>query len=85
MGMRKTEKVKTKLHTRIPFKLDPGKKIPKKNSKKIQKIIKPLTGIIFSQNGMRKAEKVKTKFCSRISFILDPGKKIPKKISKKFK
>ena len=33
-----------------------------KNSKKIQKVIKPLTGIIFCQNGMTLAEKVKTKF-----------------------
>ena len=56
-----------------------------KNSKKIQKIIKTLPGIIFGQNGMRKAEKVKTKFYSRIPIILDPGKKIPKKIVKKFK
>ena len=83
--MRQAEKVKTKFYSRIPFKLDPGKKIVKKNSLKIQKIIKPLPGIIFSQNGMRQAEKVKTKFYSRIPFILDPGKKIPKKIAKSFK
>ena len=69
----------------MPFILDPGKKIPKKNSKKIQKIIKLIPGIIFSQNGSRYTEKVKTKFYSRISFILDPGKKIPKKIVKKLK
>ena len=37
----------------MPFKLDPDKKIPKKNSKKIEKIKKPLSDIIFSQNGMR--------------------------------
>ena len=65
--------------------LDPSKKIPKKNSKKIQKIVKPLSCIIFSPNWMTKAKKVKTKFYSKISFILDPGKKIPKKIVKKFK
>jgi len=33
-----------------------------KNIKKIQKIIKPLPRIIFSQNGMRLADKVNTKF-----------------------
>ena len=60
------------VHTR------PGQEYSEKNSKKIRKIIKPLPGSIFSQNGMRKAEKVKTKLCSRIPFILDPGKKIPK-------
>ena len=83
--MRQAEKLKTKFYSKIPFILDPGKKIPKKNSKKIQKIIKPLPGIIFSGIGMRQTEKVKTKFHSRIPFILDPGKKIPKKIAKKFK
>ena len=55
------------------------------SEKKIRKIIKPLPGIIFSQNGMRYTEKVKTKFHSRIPFILDPGNKIPKKLAKKFK
>ena len=73
--------MKTKFYSRIPFILDPGKKIPKK----IQKIIKPLPGIIFRQNGTRLAEKVKTKFYSSIPFKLDPGKKIPKKIVKKCK
>ena len=53
--------------------------------KKIQKIIKPFPGIIFSQNGMRYDEKERKKFQSRIPFILDPGKKIPKKIVKKLK
>ena len=77
--------MKTKSYSKIPFILDPGKKIPKENSKKIQKIKKPIPGIIFSRNGMREAEKVKTKFHSRIPFILDTGKKIPKrKIVKKF-
>jgi len=67
------------VHTR------PGQENSEKNNKKIQKIIKPLLGIFFSQNGTTKAEKVKTKFCSRTPFILDPGKKIPKKIVIKFK
>ena len=53
--------------------------------KEIKKIKKPLSNVIFSQNGMRYAEKEKKKFYSRIPFILDPGKKIPKKIAKKFK
>ena len=35
------------VHTR------PGQENSQKNSKKIQKIIKPLPGIIFSQYGMR--------------------------------
>ena len=40
----------------------PGQENSEKNSKKIQKIIKPLPGFIFSQNGMRYTEKEKTKF-----------------------
>ena len=63
----------------------PRQENSEKNSKKIQKIKKPLSGIIFSQHGMRKAEKERKKFLSWIPFILDLGKKITKKIAKKFK
>ena len=61
----------------------PGQQNSEKNSKKIEKIKKPLSDIIFSQNGMRQAEKENKKFYFQIPFILDPGKKIPKKNSKK--
>ena len=47
--------VSNSVHTR------PGQENYEKNSKKIQKIKKPLSGIIFSQNGMRKAENDKKK------------------------
>ena len=40
----------------------PGQENSEKNSKKIQKIIKPLLGISFIQNGRRKTKKGKTKF-----------------------
>ena len=63
----------------------PGQENSEKYSKKIQKIKKSLSGIIFSQNGMRYAEKGGIKFQSRIPFVLDPLKKILKKIAKKFK
>ena len=50
--MRYAEKErKKKFSPRIPFTLDDGKKIPKK-IEKIQKIKKPHSGIIFSQNGI---------------------------------
>ena len=67
--------------------LDPGKKIQKKKmAKKLKKLKKkPLSDIIFCQNGMRSAEKEKKKFYFRIPFILDRDKKIPKKIAKKLK
>ena len=59
--MRLAEKEKKKIvpnsvHSR------PGKENSQKKIKKIQKIIKPLLGLIFSQNGMRYTEKEKTKF-----------------------
>ena len=62
-----------------------GAENSEKKSKKIQKIKKPLSDIIFSQNGMRQAEKERKKFYSRIPFILVPSKKISKKIAKKLK
>ena len=37
-GMRQAEKVNTKFYSRIPFVLDPGKKIPKKIAKKFKKL-----------------------------------------------
>ena len=81
MGRKSENKIRRQnsVHTR------PGQENSEKNSKKIQKIIKSLPGIIFSQNGRRYAEKEKIKFYSGIPFILDPGNKIPKKIIKKFK
>ena len=132
--MRQAGKKRQKFQSRIPFILDPVKKIPKKiaknfkkfkktsfwhnfqpkrdeigrerekkilgphsadtgsrqenfekNSKKIQKIKKPLSGNIPIQNKMKQAEKESKKFQCRIPFILDPVKKIPKKKAKKFK
>ena len=60
--MRRAEKERKELQTRIPLILDPGKQIPKKNSKKIQKIRKQLFGIIFSQFEMRQADKERKEF-----------------------
>ena len=57
----------------------PGQENSEKKSKKIQKIKKHLSGIIFRQIIGRESEK---KIQSRISFIHDPSKKIPKKIAK---
>ena len=56
-----------------------------KKQKKNQKIKKPLSGIIFSQNGMRQSVKERKKFQSRIPFILGRGRKLREKIAKKFK
>ena len=60
--MRQAEKEKKKkFYFRISFKLDSGKKIPKKIAKKLVKLKKPFSDINFSQNGMRQAEKEKKK------------------------
>ena len=40
----------------------PGEQIPKKNTKKIQKIREQLFGIIFSQIEMRQAERERKEF-----------------------
>ena len=75
--MREKILLRNSVHTR------PRQENSEKNSKKIEKIKKPLSDINFSQNGMRLAEKERKKFYSLIPFILDPGKKISKKIAKK--
>ena len=77
MRQGKKEKKKNLLPNSIQTRL--GQENFEKNSKKTENIKKPLSNIIFSQNGMRQAEKEKKKFYSRIPFILDPDKKIPKK------
>ena len=77
--MRLAEKEIKEFQTRILLKLDPWEKIPKKNSKKIQKIREQLFGIIFSKITMRQAEKGKKEFQTPIPLILDQGEKIPKK------
>ena len=81
MGKAKKEKKKkillpNSVETRV------GQENSEKNSKKIEKIKKHLSDIIFSQNGIRQAEKERKKFYSRIPFKLDPDKKIPKKQQK---
>ena len=57
--MRYAEKEKKKIYFRIPFMLDRGKEIPKKIAKKLKKLKKPLSDIIFCQNEMSQAEKEK--------------------------
>ena len=62
--------------------LDPRKKIPKKIVMKIQKIIKPLPGIIFTKNGMRQAEKEKKNLVPN-SIHTRPGQENSEKNSEK--
>ena len=80
--MRQAEKERKKFQSQIPLILDPGKKIPKKIAKKLKKIKKPLSGIIFSQNGIRQVEKEK-KYLVPNSIHTRPGQENSKKNSKK--
>ena len=83
--MRQAKKEKKKILPPNSVQTRHGQENSEKNSKKIEKIKKPLSDIIFCQNGMRQAEKDGKKFNSRMPFILDQAKKIPKKIVKKMK
>ena len=51
--MKSNEKKKIKILVPNSVHTRPGQENSEKNSKKIQKILEPLPGIIFSQNGMR--------------------------------
>ena len=84
--MRLAGKGKKKFYSRIPFMLAPGKKIQKKNGKKIEKTKKTSFRHYFlpKQDEIGR-EREKKKFYFRIPFILDRGKKIPKKIAKELK
>ena len=83
--MRQAEKECKEFQTPIPLILDPGEKIPKKNSKKFEKIKKLNSGIISIQNGLREAKIEEKKNLDPNSVPSRPKKKIPKKIAKKFK
>ena len=59
--MRKAEEERKKFKPRIPFKLDPSKKISKKIEKKFKKL-KNLISHYFYPNGLTEAEKERKKF-----------------------
>ena len=77
------EKERKKILVPISVQTRPGEENSEKNCKKIEKIKKPLSSSIFSQNRLRQAKKERKKIQSRIPFILGLGKKISKKIEKK--
>ena len=65
------------IHTR------PGQENSEKNSKKIQKIKKPLSSIISRQNKIRQAEKGKKEIIVQNSAHTRPGQENSEKNSKK--
>ena len=60
--MRQAEKEKIKFQSRIPFILDPGKKIMKKIARKFKKMKILNSGIISIHKGLREAKKERKKF-----------------------
>ena len=83
--MRQIEKEKNKILVPNSAYTRPGQENSDKNSKKIQKIKKPLPGIIFLPKQDDIGRKREKKIQSLIPFILDPGKRILKKIVKTLK
>ena len=82
MICRESEKkisVPNSVHTRH------GKENSEKNSKEIQKIKKPLSGIIFCQNEMRQAEKEKKKITLKFCSYSTRARKFQKKQQKNSK
>ena len=77
--MRKAEKVKTKFYSRIPFILDPCKKIPKKNCKKTQKIIKHLPVLFLAKKGLDRLKKLKENFTPEFRSYSTRARKFRKK------
>ena len=81
--MRLAEKVKTKFYSRIPFLLDPGKKIPNKNSKKNSKNYKTSSRYYFSQKRDEIDRKSENKILLQYSVHTRPGQVNSEKNSKK--
>ena len=50
-GLRETEKARTKFQSRIPFILDPGKKVPKEIAKKFEKFENPFLALFLAKTG----------------------------------
>ena len=49
--MRQAEKENKKIYIRIPFKLDSGKKIPKKIAKKLKKLKNLISTLFLAKTG----------------------------------
>ena len=79
------KKMTKKFYSRMPFILDPAKKIPKEIVKKFKKFKTHFPTLFIAKTGWDRPRKRKQKFYFRIPFKLDSGKKIPKKITKKLK
>ena len=80
--MRQAEKARKKFQTRIPFILDPGKKIPKKIAKKFENL-KTYFRHYFQPKRDGIGREREKKNLDPNSVPTKPGQKIPKKNNKK--
>ena len=60
--MRQAEKEEKKFYFRVPFKLDTGKKIPKKIAKKFKKFKNPFPTLFFAKTGFDRPGKREKNF-----------------------
>ena len=80
--MRQAEKEKKKILLPNSVQTRLGQETSEKNSKKIEKFKKPLSDIIFSQNGIRQAEKEKKNFTPEFRSYSTEARKFRKKQQK---
>ena len=74
------------MYSRIPFILDPGKKIPKKKAKKLKKLKKPLSDVFFlpkrDEIGREREKKILLPNSVHTRFGQENSEKSSKKIQK---
>ena len=81
--MRQAEKERKKIQTRIPFILDPGKKIPKKQKKEIKNFKNLFRAIFLAKTGCDRPRKRDKKFTPEFCSNTTQARKFEIKNSKK--
>ena len=77
--MRYAEKGRKKFYSRIPFILNPGKKIPKKIAKKFKKLKIFFPALFLAKTGSDRVRKGEKKFSPEYRSYSTPERKFPKK------
>ena len=81
--MRQAEKEKKKFYFRISFKLDSGKKIPKRMSKKLKKLKNLIPTLFLAKTGWDRPRKRKKDFTPEFRSYSTQARKFQKKRAKK--
>ena len=77
--MRQAEKEKKKIYFRISFKLDPGKKIPKKIAKKLKKLKNLIPTLFLAKTGRDMPRKREKNFTPEFRSYSTQARKFQKK------